>query len=350
MFISSLVGGFLIIKSMDYYALSLELFVSPLIDGIILLLAGILLFINNLRYLHKHPTSFHYLQTEVIPNIQISPKDHETALNRFEQYMAHANIINTISKSLIICTGLLAIFIIDLSVYIYNSNLLFIIDMILVFLFIFIILVVTNLMIAKCYKTYIIPELEHNAYVFVDFHFIYLYQDPASLPCLFTYKMNIATGLSRLGEYEYANIYLKQLWNEEKRLTKNKSYQLIYYFNCFIFAQRLHLDNVSQYKDKVNQLLNSSPRLNRSKSTQFIPQRIQIEEAFADERWNDVIQFIKESYHLDTQQRNQTYYDYMLYIAYLHTDEMKKAHEIYNKYENDKHFQKLIEWQNKTID
>lgn len=348
MLISSLIGFCFILKAREYAMLYLEWFITPLAIIIVLFIVGIISFFNNLRYTHNHLSSFHYLQTQVMPHLFITHEDHQKAIELFESYMLKAYTINTLFKILIILTGFFSIFFIDFAVYIYDSYLLLIIDIILTYLVILIFLALTNLILTKYYKKFVLSHLDDNNYIFVDFSYIYLCHNFASLPCPFSYKMNIAVGLSKLGEYEHANIYLKRLWNEEKRLTTSKTFQLSYYYNCYIFSLRLHLSDANQYKDKVNHLMSSHPRLCQAKSTQFIPKRIQIEEEFSHQEWNLVIEHIQSLIQEDIS-NHLVYYQFLLYIAYLHINEIEKSNLIYNQYKDNIHFQKLVKLETEAI-
>lgn len=314
---------------------SLEWFVTPFVTMIIFIFLIVYGIVSNLKIKKKHPCSFQYLQQEVIPHIQISREDHQKAIQLFEKFMFQSCLIIYISMAAIFFVASIFSFLLDLSVFMNNSKWFIIISFIIIYIILFIIILLRMWLLIKIYKKHILSILDSQPTIFIDFTYLYMIYNYAIIPIQFYYEMNIAVALSRLGEYEYANIYLKCLWNEENKMTKKSLYQLTYYFNCYIFALRLHLDNAHEYKNQVFNLFKKKPSLSKKKNTAFIMKRIEAEEAMIQEDWDQVIKIVKSFDH-------SVYYDYMLYVAYSHTHD-ECAQEIYNRNKNNPQFIKLLD-------
>lgn len=342
MFINILITIYFTNKCNELITISYEGYITPFACSLVLIIVEIFLFIHNLKKSNHSFPSFQYLKNEAMPSLQINNQSHTKAMQIFESFLTKNILLKYISCTLIYFCGAFTFYQLDCATFIYNSNKLFCISLVLLYILITFIMLAHEIILTKLYQKTILPFLDDESGIFVDVHFILLQYDYAFPPLPFAYKMNIATGLSRLGEYGHANIYLKLLWNEEKKLTKKKIFQIIYNYNNYIFSLRLHLDNANDYKDKVNQLFIKYPRFYKSKTTSFIPTRIKIEEAFNHQLWDDVIQYI---YELDKKQMTsgiQIYYDYMLYIAYLNKNDNTNANHLYEKNKDSQHFQKLI--------
>lgn len=341
---STMIGLYFIDRSKEYMSLYFEDFMTPLVAIVVLIVVGIMFLIQNFKYTNKHMNSFHYLQKEVIPYLMISEEEHQKAIKLYEKYMLKAYIFHALTKILGLTVCFIAVFIIDLLIFVYDSSvLLLIIDVVVWFILMFLLLILLNKILDKSYEKYVITILDENSRIFIDISYMFLCNDLASLPCPFTYKMNIVSGLSRIGEYEYANIYMKQLWREEKVSTRRGITQIIYYFNCYIFSIRLHLGDSDEYRNMIEHILVTHPRLTKATSVDFVLKRIEIEEAFLHEDFQCVIKMIKEFQMKRDKQKISVYYDYMLYSAYKHLNDDINADKYYNRSKDHILFQKLVE-------
>lgn len=347
----SLLVGLLFIKIAHYYSyMYYEWFITPFFVIVILVLFGILLLINTMRKINKHQTSFQYLKTEVFPSLMISEEEHQQAIILFNNYMKRIYFYKALFSIAMMSMSFFAIFLIDFITFIYDLQpyLLFMIIIVIVtYLAFFLCLLLLQIITTKEYQKSVLSIIDTHTLVFLDFSYLYLLNNYAIVACPFVYKMNISAGLSRLGEIEWANIYLKQLWNEEKRMTRNKQSQIVYYFNSYLLSCRLHLDNTQYYEQKIQELLQHKPRLLKNKIIALIPLRIQIEKAFQNQQWQQVISLINEYDQKQPDQKDHTYYDYMLYTAYSYIDE-SIAQDYYDENKDHPSFLKLLDLDKKA--
>lgn len=341
----SLLVGLLFIKIAYYYSyLYYEWVITPIFVIVVIVLFGIILLINTMTKINKHQTSFQYLKTEVFPSLMISEEEHQQAITLFNNYMKRIYFYKALFSIAMVSISFFASLLIDLMTFGYHfePHLFFmIIITVCTYLAFFLCLLLLQIITTKVYQNNVLSIIDTHTLVFLDFSYLYLLNNYASMACPFVYKMNISAGLSRLGEIEWANIYLKQLWNEEKRMTRNKQNQIVYYFNSYLFSCLLHLDNTQYYEQKTQELLQHKPQLLKNKTIASIPLRIQIEKAFQNQQWQQVISLINEYDQKQPDQKDHTYYDYMLYTAYSYTDE-SKAQDYYDKNKDHPSFLKLL--------
>lgn len=326
-----------------------------------IILTVLMIFVFIFMYFKKNKNdnpSFHFLEKDIMPTLQ---QDMIQAEKISFSYLIIRTITLSISFILILLLVLSCILSIENNaLFISNSNnqslftewmeiISMILPIIIVFIFYVIIWLISSFSSLYLYKKMFISLLGNQSEVFIQASYLLQVAHRGIFnQCPLAYKMNISAALANLVEFQQAYYYLDSVWKETNQKQKRKQFILIYHYNSYIFSLRLHdSKKASMYRLELLQLFHD-PKIKKIAQRQQIQLRLQIENHFQNKEWESIVTIIEANPDKFNDYR-KAYYQFVLYWAYRQLGH-PKADEIYQTYQDNITFHKLIELESKTIE
>jgi hypothetical protein len=276
-----------------------------------------------------------YFEEHILSNIQIDDKNR--ALRLFKKYVCLKtayvySIIIIIFAILLYYLYSITTLTFDVSSFTWVSHQTLLND-ILFWLSIFMIIIIYQASLIVVYNKKIVPMFYNDTECYLYFHYLCCCLTRNTINKLnSSYLLNMGSSLINLADYQLSYDTMQFLYPLLK-IEKKKNLLFLYHYHCYICLKRLNNELNKQHKQDLLKLLENK-RTKKSKLGKFVLIRIEIEELYDNQQYNELIDYITNHQKELKQTYDLPYNQYLLYKAYKETDNMMYQ-DIYIKYKDN---------------
>lgn len=306
----------------------------------------LIIFVINFLLPNKKATLIHhYLDEHIIPSIDLSDLKKQTSTDKFHKYLLIERLLTYISILLAVFLIYSLLFNVSQVRYDFNTHqwksfqsiniFIYVIAAIFIYFFESIVIAIHH------YRKFNQTVLQDSVSYLYLIYLLSGYQrgKPNSLNLIDI--MNVGAALGNLGYFQEGYDYLHFL--DCHKMIKKPTLLQMYHYHCFIYASHLNLD-ATYHKTQLLHIIESHPRIQKSKATQTILLRITMEELFQQEKWQEFLDFIQSHQNELQHEMIKPIFQYQLYVVYchLHLDKQSQAikeqwkdHHLFKNYQNN---------------